>query len=321
MKAIYCPAYGPAHLLQLKEVPVPEPKADEVLVRVMYSSVNAYDWHFYTGEPLLARFSFGLLRPNPSILGADVSGIVEKTGRHVSAFQPGDRVVGEVTSGAWAEYVCVRAERLTSLPVSVSLEQAAGMPMAGQTALQGLRNHARVQAGQKVLINGATGGVGTFSVQIAKILGAEVWAVCRTGNMELVKSLGADHIIDYTREDFRQMNMQWDVVLDNVGNITRRQYEPLLQPDGTGIMIGFQNMKTLMGIMLRQRKKSGSGKPRVFSFTAEPNAADMAQLVAWAASGQLRSVITKRFPLTEAAKAAALQQEGHVQGKLVLEIA
>ncbi|MCH8223508.1 MAG: NAD(P)-dependent alcohol dehydrogenase, partial [Chloroflexi bacterium] len=241
MKAITQHKYGSPDVLELQEVDKPVVQDDQVLVRVQAASVNPLDWHFLRGTPRFGRLEMGLLKPKNKILGADVAGRVEAVGRDVTQFQPGDEVFGsayESGLGAFAEYVCVTENACVLKPASMTFEEAAAVPTAAITALQGLRDKGQVQSGQKVLINGASGGVGTFAVQIAKSLGAEVTGVCSTGNLDMVRSIGADQVIDYTREDFTQNGQRYDLIIDAVGNRSVSDLKRALSPKGTCVIIG-----------------------------------------------------------------------------------
>ncbi|HVS81997.1 MAG TPA: NAD(P)-dependent alcohol dehydrogenase, partial [Pyrinomonadaceae bacterium] len=239
MKAVVYTDYGPPDVLEIRDIKKPVPNDDQVLVKVRATSVNPYDWHFIRGTPYIMRaMMVGLRKPTDPRLGVDYSGTVEAVGKNVTQFKPGDEVFGG-RGGAFAEYVCARADRsITLKPANVSFEQAASVSIAGLTALQGLRDAGHVQPGQKVLINGASGGVGTFAVQIAKTLGADVTGVCSTRNLDLVRSLGADHVIDYTKEDFTKSDQHYDVILDNVGTQPLSGFRRVLTPKGICVMIG-----------------------------------------------------------------------------------
>jgi len=253
MKAIQFTQYGSPDVLQLKDIDKPTPTADEVLVKIHASTANPLDWHIMRGEPYFARLDLGLPTPKNPNLGADVAGTVEAIGENVTEFKVGDAVFGEVFDtglGAFAEYVCVPENALALKPSNLSFEQVAGVPLAGMTALQGLRNRGNIQSGQSVLINGASGGVGTFAVQIAKAIGTEVTGVCSTRNVEMVYSLGADHVIDYTKEDFVNQSRKYDLVFDLVGNRTVFELRRALKPDGTCAVSGFTKMSLLFGHML-----------------------------------------------------------------------
>src|SRR5712691_2830069 len=239
MKAIVYRTYGSPNVLHLEETATPTPTDDQVLIRVRAASVNPYDWHFMRGKPYIMRMMIGGLRkPKDTRLGVDFAGTVEAVGKNVTRFKPGDEVFGGRT-GAFAEYVCVRESRAVALkPANVTFEQAASVPIAGITALQGVRDKGKVQPGQKVLIYGASGGVGTFAVQIAKSMGADVTGVCSTKNLDMVRSLGADHVIDYTKEDFTKGDQRYDVILDNVANHSLSECRRVLNPDGKYVLIG-----------------------------------------------------------------------------------
>jgi NADPH:quinone reductase-like Zn-dependent oxidoreductase len=238
MKAFVYRCYGAPEVVKLEDVAKPTPKDDELLVRVRAASVNPLDWHFVRGEPYVMRMSAGFGKPADITLGVDFSGTVEAVGRNVTRFKPGDAVFGG-RNGAFAEYLRVREDRVVALkPDNVSFEQAAGVAIAAVTALQALRDEGQLQAGQKVLVNGASGGVGTFAVQIAKAFGAEVTGVCSSRNVELVRSIGADRVIDYTREDFTRGNERYDVIVDNVGNHPFLDYRRVLRPQGRVVVVG-----------------------------------------------------------------------------------
>src|SRR5262249_20125377 len=238
MKAIVYDNYGPPEVLRLEEIEKPVPNGDQVLIRVRAASANPLDWHYMEGTPYLVRLmGFGLVRPKVNQLGVDFARTVEAVGKNVSQFKPGDDVFGART-GAFAEYLCAPADRLVLKTASLTFEQAAALPVAATTALQGLRDHGKIQPGQKVLINGASGGVGTFAVQIAKSFGANVTGVCSTRNVEMVRSLGADQVIDYTKEDFTKGDERYDLILDNVGNRSLWECKHVLTPQGKYVLIG-----------------------------------------------------------------------------------
>ncbi len=247
MKAIVQHAYGSPDALKLEDHAVPVPRDDEVLIRVRASSVNPYDWHLMRGKPYLARTQVGLLKPKNSIPGADMAGHIEGVGKDVTEFRPGDEVFSDISAGAFAEYVCVRSDRLALKPSNVSFEQAAAVPLAGITALQGLRDKGDVQSGHNVLVNGASGGVGTFAVQIAKSFGAHVTAVTSKKNADLVTSIGADHVVDYTKEDFTLGSQRYDVIFDSIGNHPLSHVKRAMEPDGTFVAIGKSEMGDWIG--------------------------------------------------------------------------
>jgi NADPH:quinone reductase-like Zn-dependent oxidoreductase len=245
MKAIVYTKYGSPDVLELKEVEKPVPKDDEALIKVHAAAANPADWHLMRAEPFLARLENGLLKPKNSRLGADVAGRGEAIGKNVTEFQVGDEVFGELPLnrlGSFAEYVCVGEEFMALRPANLSFEQAAAVPLAAFTALQGLRDKGQIKAGQKVLINGASGGVGTFAVQLAKAFGTEVTGVCSTRNMEMVRSIGADHVIDYTKEDFTRKGQTYDLIFDAVGNRSLTDLKRALNESGSCAIAGFTSM-------------------------------------------------------------------------------
>ena len=320
MKAIVYTEYGSPDVLQFKDVEKPTPKDNEVLVKVHAASVNAYDWHFLTADIFLIRLmGGGLLKPKYTRLGADIAGRVETVGRNVKQFRPGDEVFGMV-KGGFAEYACAPESALVLKPVNTSFDEAAAIPMAAITALQGLRDEGQIQAGQKVLINGASGGVGTFAVQIAKSFGAEVTAVCSTRNLDQARSIGADHIIDYTKEDFTKNGQQYDLVFAANGYHSLSAYKRALTPKGIYIMAGgsmaqiFQSM--LMGSMM-----SETGGRKMAGVSAKRNQKDLAFLKELVEAGKVVPVIDRRYPLSEAAEALRYLGAGHAKGKVVITVA
>jgi NADPH:quinone reductase-like Zn-dependent oxidoreductase len=319
MKAIVYTKYGSPDVLQLVEVEKPTPKEDEVLIRIQAASVNAYDWHFLTADIFLIRFmGGGLLKPKDIRLGADAAGQVEAVGRNVSQFKPGDDVFGMVR-GAFAEYTCARESSLSLKPANASYIQAAALPMAGITALQGLRDEGQVQAGQKVLINGASGGVGTFAVQIAKAFGAEVTAVCSPRNVEQARSMGADHVIDYAQEDFTKQDKRYDLIFAVNGYHPLAAYKRALTPTGMCIMAGgtpaqmFES--SFLGPMLTEK-----GGRKMGGVTARRSQKDLVVLKELVETGKLTSVIDKQYPLGETAEALRYLGTGHARGKVVIVV-
>jgi NADPH:quinone reductase-like Zn-dependent oxidoreductase len=319
MKAIVYTKYGSPDVLQLKDVEKPTPKDDEVLIKIRAASVNAYDWHFLTADIFLIRLmGGGLLKPKNTRLGADIAGQVEAVGRNVKQFQPGDEVFGMV-KGGFAEYDCATESTLVLKPVNSSFEEAAAVPMAAVTALQGLRDEGRIHGGQKVLINGASGGVGTFAVQIAKSFGAEVTAVCSTRNLEQARSIGADHVIDYTKEDFTKNGQQYDLIFAANGYHSLSAYKRALTPKGIYVMAGgsmaqiFQSM--LMGSMM-----SETGGKKMGGVSAKPNQEDLAFLKELVDDGKVIPVIDRRYLLSETAEALRYLGEGHARGKVVITV-
>lgn len=320
MKAIVQPTYGGPEVLQLTEVPTPKPKDGEVLVKVHTASVNPLDWHMMRGRPYMVRLISGLFRPKVRILGADIAGQVMAVGSQVKAFKPGDEVYGEISKTGFAEYTCVAEKSLVHKPANISFEAAAAVPVAAITALQGLRDHGNIQAGQHVLINGASGGVGTFAVQIAKAFGAEVTGVCSTRNVETARAMGADHVIDYTRENFNQNGKQYDLILDLVANYSVAEYKHSLVQGGRCIIAGFSTMGHMMKIMMASTKKPKLHKQNILTFTAKPNQKDLLFLNTLLETKKIVPVIDKSYPLEKTAEAIAYLEEGHAQGKVVIGI-
>jgi NADPH:quinone reductase-like Zn-dependent oxidoreductase len=317
MKAIVYEKYGSPDVLQLKDVEKPAPKDDEVLIKIYAASVNAYDWHFLTADIFLIRLMGGaLLKPKYTRLGADIAGRVEAVGGNVKQFQPGDDVFG-MTRGGFAEYTCAPENTLVLKPFNLSFEEAAAVPMAALTALQGLRDSGQIRPGQKVLINGASGGVGTFALQIAKSFGAEVTAVCSTGNLEQARSLGADHVIDYTREDFTRNGQQYDLILAANGYHSLSAYKRALTPTGIYVMAG-GSMAQIFQAMLLGSRMSETGGRKLGGVTAQRNQKDLIIIKELLEAGKVISVIDKRYPLSETAEALRYLGAGHAKGKVVI---
>jgi len=317
MKAILYDRYGSPEVLRLKEVEKPAPKDNEVLIKIHAASVNAYDWHFLTADIFLIRLmGGGLLKPKDARLGVDMAGRIETVGRNVKQFHQGDDVLGMV-KGSFAEYACAPESALALKPINTSFDEAAAIPMAAITALQGLRDEGQIQAGQKVLINGASGGVGTFAVQVAKSFGAEVTAVCSARNLDQAHSLGADHVIDYTKEDFTQNGQQYDLILAANGYHPLSAYKRALTPKGIYVMAGgsfaqiFQAM--LMGSMM-----SETGGRKMGGVSARGSQTDLAFIKELFEAGKVKSVIDKRYPLGETAEALRYLGKGHARGKVVI---
>jgi len=321
MKAIVYTKYGPPDVLQLKEVEKPTPKEDEVLIKVRAASVNPLEWHFMRGKPLFMRLmGAGLLKPKNKILGVDIAGRVEAVGRNVKQIQPGDDVFGGTNyGGGFAEYVCVSENRLTLKPANITLEEAAAVPIAAISALQGLRDKGKIQPGQKVLINGASGGVGTFSVQIAKSFGAEVTGVCSTRNLDMVRSIGADQVIDYTQEDFTQNGRSYDLIIDAVGNRSIFDYKRALSPNGICVIIGF-SAALMLQYLLFGPWMSMTGSKKFSVLSAKITNKDLVLLKELFESGKVATVIDRRYPLSEVAEAIRYLEEGHAQGKVVITL-
>ncbi|MCW4040369.1 MAG: NAD(P)-dependent alcohol dehydrogenase [Candidatus Bathyarchaeota archaeon] len=314
MKAIVYTKYGPPDIvLQLKEVEKPTPKDNEVLVKVHASSICWADRALVRGKPFLARLSSGLLKPKHTVPGIDIAGQVEAVGRNVKRFQPGDEIFGDIGDygyGAYAEYVSVPENALALKPVNITYEEAAAVPQYALVALQGLRDEGQIQRGQKVLINGASGGIGTFAVQIAKSFGAEVTGVCSTRNLDMVRSIGADHVFDYTQEDFTQKEQRYDLILDIVANRSISDYTRALTPKGNYVAVAF-NVRALISL---------TGSKRVSQLSHEPNVKDLVYMKELIEAGKVVPVIDIRFPLSEVADAMRYYEEGHPQGKVVITV-
>ena len=323
MKAIVCTKYGPPDVLQLQEVAKPTPKEDEVLVKVHAASVNAYDWHLLTADIFLVRLmGGGLRRPKKAIPGVDIAGRIEAAGSNVKQFQPGDEVFGDISAcgnGGFAEYVSVPENALALKPAALSFEEAAAVPMAAVTALQGLRDEGRIQAGQKVLINGASGGVGTFAVQIARAFGAEVTAVCSTRNLDLARTLGADRVIDYTNEDFTRNGQTYDLILAANGYHPLSAYKRALTPQGIYVMAGGKPGQIFQAMLLGRWMSENGGK-KLGGFTARANQKDLVMLKELVEAGKVVPVIDRRYSLSEAAEALRYLGAGHARGKVVINV-
>jgi len=321
MKAIVYCDYGSADVLKLEDVEKPTPGDSQVLVRVRAAAVNPLDWHYMRGTPYFMRLDAGLRKPKVIRLGVDFAGTVESVGRSVTRLKPGDDVFGART-GALAEYVTVAADRIVLKPGNMTFEQAAAVPVAAVTALQGLRDQGQVRAGQQVLINGASGGVGTFAVQIAKSLGAHVTGVCSTRNVEMVRSIGADEVVDYTKADYTKGAPRYDVIIDNVGNHSLLDNRRVLKPGGKYVIVGGPSGRWIDPL------------PRVFGaivvswfvgedlrfFLARVNPKDLTVLRDLMEAGKVTPVIDRRYKLAEAAAAIRYLEEGHARGKVVITI-
>jgi NADPH:quinone reductase-like Zn-dependent oxidoreductase len=323
MQAIMYRCYGGPEVLQLEKIPKPTPADDEVLVRVHAAAVNPLDWHEMRGEPYVMRLGAGIGAPNDMHMGVDFAGTIEAIGQNVTRFKVGDAVFGG-RGGAFGEYVVVREDRaIVKKPDNATFEQAAALPIAAVTALQALRDRGQLRAGQKVLINGASGGVGTFAVQIAKSMGAEVTAVCSTRNVQLVQSLGADRVIDYTREDFTRDSARYDLIVDNVGNHSLADIRGVLQPDGRHVIVGTTSREPWLGPLATGIRSLIVApfvrqKPDLFMASLEPD--DLSTLATLVQAGKLTSVIDRRFPLHEASAAIAYLETGRARGKVILTI-
>ena len=323
MKAIVYTEYGSPDVLELKEVVKPTPKNDEVLVKVYAVSANAADLHLLRADPFLVRLSSGFLKPKHTILGSDIAGRVEALGSNAKQFRPGDEVFGDISGCGWggfAEYACVSESALAPKPTNISFEEAAAVPMAAVTALQGFRYAGQVQPGQKVLINGASGGVGSFAVQLAKTFGAEVTAVCSTGNLDRARSIGADHVIDYTKEDFARNGQEYDLILATNGDRSISDYRRALSPRGIYVQTG-GSMAQMSQAMLQGPWISMTGSQKMGNLLARPNKQDLAFIKELLEAGKVKPVIDRCYPLGEVADAMRYLEEGHAQGKVVITVA
>jgi NADPH:quinone reductase-like Zn-dependent oxidoreductase len=325
MKAIVYSDYGLSNL-KLENIEKPTPNDDQILVKVRAASINPYDWHFVEGTPYIMRMmGVGLRKPKDIQLGVDFAGTVEAVGKNVTQFKPGDDVFGG-RGGAFAEYVCRRAEGAVALkPANLTFEQAASVNIAGITALQALRDKGKVQQGQKVLINGASGGVGTFAVQIAKSFGADVTGVCSTRNVDLVRSLGADHVIDYTKEDFAKGEQRYDAILDNVPNHSLSECRRILTPNGKYVMIGGGGPNDSrwigpFGRVIKTLVMSPFMSQKMGMMMADANHNDLTLLADMMQSGKVKPVIDRTYKLSEVPAAIAYLEEGHARGKVVITV-
>jgi NADPH:quinone reductase-like Zn-dependent oxidoreductase len=326
MKAIVYHQYGSPSVLGLREAEEPTPRADEVLVKVRAASVNPADWHLLRGEPYVARLQLGLRKPKVRVLGCDVAGQIEAVGETVEMLRAGDDVFGSPFMngfGVFAEYVCVSEDLLAPKPANLSFEQAAAVPLAASTALQGLRDHGGIAPGQKVLIIGASGGVGTFAVQIARAFDAEVTGVCSNRNVEMVRSLGADHVIDYTREDFTQCGQRYDLIFQLAGTRSPSECRRALAPKGTLLLSSGESEGRWIGPVGRIIKAlalSPFVSQKMASFTVKPNKEDLGFLKQLIEAGKLQPVIDRTYPLSETPEAIGYLENGHARGKVVITV-
>lgn len=324
MKAIAYDRFGSPDVLELRELPKPEVGPDQVLVRVRAASPNPYDWHFMRGLPYIARPATGMLRPKHSLLGSDVAGEVEAIGSQVRRFRPGDEVFGFVGAGGFADYVSAPEGRLVSKPANLSFEQAATVPLAALTALQGLRDAGRIESGQKVLIVGASGGVGTFAVQIAKFFGADVTGVCSTRNLAMVRSIGADRVIDYTREDFTQSGQKYDLILQVAGTASPSASRRALTPGGTLVLSSGDSPGRIIGAVGRIIKAvllSPFVDQALRVLNVKPATDDLRFLKELIEAGRIRPVIDRTYPLIDVPDAIRYLETGHARGKVVIAVA
>jgi NADPH:quinone reductase-like Zn-dependent oxidoreductase len=320
MKAIVYRQYGSPDVLKLEEVEKPVPKDDEILVKVHAVSVNRSDWEGLIGEPLYARMG-GLRNPSNTILGSDIAGTVERVGKNNNQFQPGDAVFGEMTDyhGGFAEYVCTNGKILALKPSSMTFEQAAAIPQAGVIALQGIRDKGQIRSGQHVLINGAGGGTGMFAIQLAKLYGAEVTGVDNTGKLEFMRSLGVDHVIDYTREDFTKNQKQYDFILDLIAYRSAFAYARALKPGGRYYAVGGSVATFLQFLLFGPWIRRSSGK-NVHLLVVQRNRKDLEAITELCVAGKVKPVIDKRYALQDAPEALRYLGEGHAKGKIVITV-
>jgi len=321
MKAVVYTKYGLPEVLQYKEIEKPVPKDDEVLVQVQAAGGNYADWALLTGKPFVVRLmTGGFLKPKNKILGADIAGRVETVGRNVMQFQPGDEVFGDLSGCGWggfAEYVCAQEKALAPKPANISFEEAAVVPLAAVTALQNIRDKGQIRPGHKVLINGSSGGVGTFAVQIAKSFGAEVTAVCSTRNVETARSLGADHVIDYTQEDFTHQGLRYDLIIGANGYHSLLDYGRTLNPGGNYVVTGGSMAQVFQGMLLGPWI-SMTGNKTMGNQAMRPNIKDLVQLKELLEAGKVVPYIDRRYTLSEVADALRYLGEGHARGKVVI---
>lgn len=320
MKAIVFETYGSPDVLTLKEIEKRVPGDDEVLIKVHAAAVNPLDWHRYRADPFFVRFGDGLLKPKNTGVGADIAGTVEAIGRNVTQFKPGDAVFGDIGSGGLAEYAVAKESQIAHKPANVSFAEAAAVPVAALTALQGLRNHGNIQAGDNVLINGASGGIGTYAVQLAKHFGAEVTGVCSSRNVDMVRRLGADHVIDYTKADFADGSRQYDLILDNVGNRTVADYKRATTPTGTTVVAGFTTIPRMFSVVARGGWVTRRSERKIGTMMARIVQDDLTLLAELLANGTVKSVIDQCYPLDETADAMRYLETGRARGKVVVSI-
>jgi NADPH:quinone reductase-like Zn-dependent oxidoreductase len=316
MKAMVYHEYGSPDVLELQEIDEPVVNDDKVLVRVHAASVNWLDWHFLTGTPFLARMMAGLRKPKHEVLGIDMAGRVEAVGANVKQFQPGDAVFGSSSHGCFAEYVCVSEAEVVTKPANMSFEEVAAVPGAATPALQGLRDHGQIRPGQKVLTNGASGGVGTFAVQLAKSFGAEVTGVCSTRNLDLVRSIGADQVVDYTQEDFTQTGERYDLIFDVVAKRSFSDCKRALKPQGIYVTTEFSPVLALARLW-----KSMTGNQKMVPLPPKPpNKMDLVFMKELLEAGKVTPTIDRRYSLSELPDALRYLEKGHAQGKVVITV-
>ncbi len=322
MKAVTRRAYGSADVLKVEDVAKPVPQDDEVLIEVRAASLNRGDWRMMRGKPFMARLAAGPFKPRKAILGADIAGRVEAVGRSVKRFQPGDDVFGDITflgSGGFAEYAVARETLLVKKPAGLTFEQAAAVPMAAVTAWQGLRDKGKIRPGQSVLIYGASGGVGSFALQLAKLFGAEVTAVCGPGSGELAWSLGAARVLDYTREDFAAENRRYDLILGVNGDRSLSEFKRALKPEGIYLAVGGSDKQIFQALFLGPWKSLGRRR-KLGVLVAKPSGAALEAISGYLEAGKIKPGIDRCFPLSQAAAAMRYLDAGHVKGKIVLAV-
>ena len=320
MRAISYTAYGPPNVLRFTEVAKPAPGDDEALVRIRAASVNPLDWHYVRGKPYFLRAMVGLRKPKESRLGLDLAGQVEAVGRNLTQFKPGDEVFG-ACKGAFAEYVCAPERALALKPSTVTFEQAAAVPVAALSALQALRDSGRIQRGQTVLINGAAGGVGTFAVQLARVLGAEVTGVCGTRNVSMVRSIGAHHVVDYTREDFTRSGQRYELIVVTAGKRSLSDYRRALTTEGTLVLVGASDDGRLLGplkSMLKAVVLSRFVRQKFLPFMTRLNKDDLLVIRELLETGKVVPVIDRTYPFSEVSDAIGYLEQGHARGKVVI---
>jgi NADPH:quinone reductase-like Zn-dependent oxidoreductase len=322
MQAVVTNRYGTPDVLKLKAVAIPVPKDNEVLIKIRAVSLNAADWHVLAADPFLVRLTFGFIRPKISILGADVAGTVEAIGSKVKQFKPGDEVFGDLSHDGWggyAEYVCASENVIVLKPANVTFEMAAASGMAAVTALQSLSKNGKIQRGHKILVNGASGGVGAFAVQIAKSFGAEVTAVCSTGNLEMARKLGADHVIDYTKQDFSKGDQKYDVIIGVNGYHPISDYKRALKPQGTYVMVGGAGAQMAQAMFVGPLISLRGSKKLTF-LTAKPNIDDLTYISDLLETGKAVPVIDKTYQLSEVSNALKYLKLGHAKGKVIIKV-
>ena len=321
MKAIVFPRYGSPDVLEIAEVEKPVPNENQVLIKVIAAAANPLDWHRMRGEPIIARLGDGLRKPKDPRIGADIAGRVEAVGRNVTEFLPGDEVFGAVGAGGFAEYVCTRERHLALKPDNISFEAAAASPVVGFTAIQGFRHAGGLQAGQKVLVNGASGGIGMFAVQFAKSCGAEVTGVCSTRNLDLVCSIGADHVVDYTRADFTRNVQCYDLIYDAIGNRSVFAYRRVLKPGGVCVIAGFTSLPRLFEHMILGPLVSRRGNKKVgLMGISNANKTDLIMIKELLATGKVVPVVDRCYSLSQTAEAIRYLETLHARGKVIINV-